>query len=49
MGCLDLMFYHTKVEVSNDLENFQKHVKSFGGQSNEVGWSERLTYALNAM
>ena len=29
MGCLDLMFYHTKVEVSNDLENLEKHVKSF--------------------
>jgi hypothetical protein len=35
--CLDLMFYHTKIEVSNDLENFHEHVKSLDVNPMELG------------
>ena len=36
-GCLDLMFYHTKIEVFNDLESFYEHVKSLDVNPMELG------------
>ena len=35
--CLDLMFYHTSFEVSNDLGDFQELVKSLEVNPMELG------------